>query len=263
MRVLSLLIGCALAACVYNPDPRSPSPKEMQQSGKGAWIVVTQRDGSEIAGELLAIDQGVIYVKKGARDDVSIPLYNVRGADVFKYESDWGFGLWGTLGTLSTISHGVFLVFTAPIWILSSSIAAGYEAAHVRLQIPDDDIAEITKWARYPQGMPKAKQAPPADQRTAAWQLTKEAQQAARAGKCEEVAGFDRRVRELDADIYALTFLRDEAIRRCLGMPSLLVPPGETQPVPSPPGMTPPVPSPPGMSPAAPTDAGVPANGTP
>jgi hypothetical protein len=258
MRVLSVVLSCALLACVVNPDPREPTPESMQTTGKGAWIVVERRDATVIQGELLAIDHGVIYVKEAARQETSVPLYNVQHAEVFKYESDWGFGLWGALGTVSTISHGAWLIFSVPLWIISASIAARTESSHVRLQIPEDDIDEIVKWARFPQGMPERKVKPPSG-RDEAWRLTKQAQQDARDGRCGSLAELAEQIRNLDAEIYALTFLRDEAIRRCLGMPSLLAPPGMS-PTTSP---TSPPTGPSTAPPAAPSDAGVPVDAIP
>jgi hypothetical protein len=61
-------------------------------------------------------------------------------------------------------------------------------------------------------------------QRESAWQLTQQAQQAAREGKCDVVAELDHRVRALDSSLHESTFIRDEAIRRCFGLPSLLAP---------------------------------------
>ncbi|HUS30367.1 MAG TPA: hypothetical protein VMZ53_17785 [Kofleriaceae bacterium] len=229
MRALSVLLAFALTtACIYNPDPREPTLADTQRKGFGAWIVVTARDGSETQGELLAIDNGSLFIKTRVRKPVVIPLHTVQGADVYTYESDWGFGVWGLLGTLSTASHGLILIFSAPIWMLSASIAAGVESAHIRLQIPDDDIDEIRKWARYPQGMPK--QSPTISRKEDAWAFTQQAQVAARMGNCEAVTKLEPRVLELDVGLHDMTFMRDEAIRRCLGLPSLIAPPSMVPP---------------------------------
>jgi hypothetical protein len=224
MRALSVTLLFALTACLNNPDPRAPEVGSIPISKFGAWIVITERDGRVTSGELLAIDHGMVHVKPGARENTSIPLHEVRVAELYKYESDWGFGAWGALGTLSTISHGFLLIFSAPIWIIASSVVAGTESYHVRLKLPDDDINELAKWARYPQGMPP----PPAPMPKAdeSWTLTKQAKDAARQGRCDVVTDLDGRVRVLDPGMHDQVFIRDEAIRQCLGLPSLLGPPG-------------------------------------
>lgn len=224
MRALSITLLFALVACLNNPDPRAPEVGSIPISKFGAWIVITERDGRVTSGELLAIDHGMIHVKPGARENASIPLHQISGAELYKYESDWGFGVWGALGTLATISHGAWLIFSAPLWIITSSVAAGYESYHVRLKLPDDDINELAKWARYPQGMPPP--AAPKPSLDEAWTLTKQAKDAARQGRCDVVSDLGDRVRALDPGMHDQVFSRDEAIRRCLGLPSLLAPPG-------------------------------------
>jgi hypothetical protein len=52
--------------------------------------------------------------------------------------------------------------------------------------------------------------------RAAAWELTKQAGDAARADDCTQVQAIAPRVRELDADFYVSVFMRDVAITRCL-----------------------------------------------
>jgi hypothetical protein len=223
MRALSITLLVTLAACLNNPDPRAPNVGSIPSSKFGAWIVVTDRDGRVTSGELLAIGHGIIHVKPGARENASIPLHQVRTAELYKYESDWGFGVWGGLGTLATISHGFILIFSAPIWIIASSVTAGVESYHVRLELPDDDINELAKWARYPQGMPPPPAPKPSDK---SWTLTKLAKDAARVGRCDMVTDLEAQVRALDPGMHEQVFIRDEAIRRCLGLPSLLAPPG-------------------------------------
>jgi hypothetical protein len=247
MRVLSALLACTLlASCVYNPDPNPPSVQSVPRSRYGAYIEVEMRSNETVRGELLAIDNGALYVRTAPTKIETLLLHRVRTADLWPYNSDWGFGVWGVLGTLGTISHGFVLIFSAPIWILTSSIVAGIESSHMHLEIPEDDLAELNKWARYPQGMPRnvaATAGSKKQKQEEAWLLTKQALQAARFGKCEFVVQLDPRVRALDNDVYQLTFLRDEAIRHCLSMPSLLAPPG--------------------LTPSTPGDAGVPLDAVP
>jgi hypothetical protein len=255
MRVLSALVAaCVLTACVQNPDPREPTLEYMQQKGYGGWIEVTDRDDKVTRGELLAIDNRAIWINTVADGTQVINLYAVRRAELFTYKSDWGFGAWGALGVLSSATHGFLAIFSMPIWILSSSLAAAAESSHVRLRLPEDEVEDLAKWARFPQGMPKQRVVAPTvtDQimatRRQAWQLTQQAQDAAREGKCELVVELSPRVRELYIDLHEVTFLRDEGIRRCLGMPSLLAPPP-----PPPPPLPPTAPA----QPTATPDAGV------
>jgi hypothetical protein len=220
-----------LAACTQNPDPRQMSLEVMQKGAHGAWIQLVAHDGRALGGELLAIDASTIWVETLDRQTLEVDRANVAHGNVYTYVSEGGMGVWGLFGTLSTISHGFFFLFTAPIWLISSSIAAGAEASHVELDLEDETLDDIAKWARYPQGMPirvaKPVARPPGSE---AWQLTKQAQDAAREGRCDAVAELDARVRALDPELHERTFLRDEAIRRCFGLPSLLAPPSSVAP---------------------------------
>lgn len=281
MRVRSLVVCLALTGCITNPDPREPKGLEqIQRQGYGGWIEVELRDNRVVRGELLAVEGNTLFVLDLAHKISRVQLSEVTGAALYTYHSEGGFGVWGLLGTLSTASHGFLLALSAPVWMISAGIAAGVESRHVRLRYPQDGIESFSAWARFPQGMPVPKAPSKLDQ---AWELTKQAQDAARAGDCERVAVLDPQIRALHLSFYEHVFLRDAAIRRCFGLP-VDAPPGATPPAaptpsippapptpaastpasspPSPPGATPPAAPPPSIpspsSPSQPADAGVP-----
>lgn len=52
--------------------------------------------------------------------------------------------------------------------------------------------------------------------RAAAWELTKQAADAARSQDCTQVQAIDPRVRDLDTELHVSVFMRDVAIQRCL-----------------------------------------------
>lgn len=161
MRVLSLILAALVAggACKSNPDPRSPSTEEVQRQSLGGWVVVSSRRSGQVMGELIAVDAGALYLltwmpPPGQRQLYAIPVPDILRVELFRYVSQSGLGAWGILGTASTISHGFFLIFTAPIWVLSASLAAGSEAGHVAISYPSHSLAELGMWARFPQGLP-------------------------------------------------------------------------------------------------------------
>jgi len=237
MRIPSaILVLCVMtSACLPNPEMNTNTLQSMQTRGYGGYIEVTGLKGELVNGELLAVMREKVWVLDAAGKRQWINIRYIRSAELYKYQSDWGFGLWGLVGSLSTASHGFWLILTFPLWILSSGIVAAVESYHVRMKYPDKDIEEFAKWARFPQGMPIEAQVPSAPSgREHAWQLTKQAMTAARADDCNLVKELDARVRELDAELHASTFLRDEAIRRCIGLPSGLFPPPSSEP-PTPP----------------------------
>jgi len=156
--IAAIAIAAAAAACVENPDPRSPSLVKMQTEGVGAWVVVTARAGWAVEGELISLTSEYMHVLRVGQPGAALVYLrtaDVARAKVYTYESEGGLGVAGFLGTLSTISHGFFLILTAPVWIITTAIAVAAEKNHVELDYPEDNtLEELSQWARFPQGIP-------------------------------------------------------------------------------------------------------------
>jgi hypothetical protein len=150
--LLALLV--AATACVSNPDVRPRTIEGIVRDGRGGWIVVTQRNGAQIDGELIAVDPGDVRVLT-ATGLVSIAKPAVETARLWAWQTQPGsIAVWGTAGTLSTISHGYWLVFSAPIWLLATTIVASVESRSSIVDYPDDGWDKLSRWARFPQGLP-------------------------------------------------------------------------------------------------------------
>lgn len=68
------------------------------------------------------------------------------------------FGLWTFGGTISTISNGYYLIFTAPFWLLTGIPATVGESSRDRYDEENPDSSfwiSIQKFARFPQGLPE------------------------------------------------------------------------------------------------------------
>jgi hypothetical protein len=148
------LLAMTLAGCATNPAPRSwrPAPKEAQRSIRGGWIALERKQPAKerVEGELIAVDDDALHVltAEGLR---AVPRAEVRKAKLVGYGDESGaLGAWVGIGTLSTLSHGGFLVLTAPLlWLLGGGSAAADEsrAGFIR-------EAEFHAYARFPQGLP-------------------------------------------------------------------------------------------------------------
>ena len=159
MRIRDLAIAIALASCATNPDPRPRSIETVQQDGHGAWIEVHLRSGGELAGELIAVDADQLRVLVGAPALAVVPVRRqaIAFADLWAYRTEEGNYLpWGLLGTASTVSHGYFLIFSAPIWLLTTAITSANESRAALTRYPDEPWERLSVWARFPQGMPPA-----------------------------------------------------------------------------------------------------------
>lgn len=152
------LVIAALSACVENPDPRQPSIEMMQTHGLGSWVVATSRAGWQVQGELISVTPQYMHILRIGQPGSSLVYLATRDvarAEVYTYESEGGLGVFGALGTLSTISHGFVLILSAPVWIIATSIAVASESSHIKLDYPEDEsLAELAHWARFPQGIP-------------------------------------------------------------------------------------------------------------
>jgi len=85
----------------------------------------------------------------------AIALSDVQSARLAAYNANADrMGALVTLGTLSTISNGFYLVFTAPLWMIGGSVAAGRRSHEPILDYPEAKFQNFAPYARYPQGLP-------------------------------------------------------------------------------------------------------------
>ena len=85
-----------------------------------------------------------------------IPTATVKKGKLTAYAAQKdGLTAWMLLGTLSTISNGGFLIFTAPMWLIGGSLAVGGESRAPERQSPPLTCVELAPFARFPQGLPE------------------------------------------------------------------------------------------------------------
>jgi hypothetical protein len=151
------VVAVAAIACVSNPDPRKRTLEMVQRDGHGGWIVIERSHGPEVAGELIDVAPGGLRVLVGAPRAalISIPRGEIRTAKLWAWETQEGrIVANGLLGSVSTITHGYFLLFSLPIWLLSSTVAASVESNASIVGYPNDGWDRLSVWARFPQGFP-------------------------------------------------------------------------------------------------------------
>lgn len=156
MRTPSVVVIVALAGCwASNPDPRQRTLQVMQTTGDGAWAEVILTTGAAVDGELIAVDGDVIRILPlDATNVISIAKHDIQSGRLYRYEAEGGFGAWGAVGGLSTLSHGFWLVFSLPLWAVWTGATSASESGHVILEFRRGIWPEAAKWARFPQGMP-------------------------------------------------------------------------------------------------------------
>jgi len=98
---------------------------------------------------LIAIDQSAIHVLTAAGLQ-SVPRASVNRLTLVAYGTRAGaLAGWAVGGGISTLSHGGFLLLTAPMWAIAGVVAVRTEA---RAGVLHDEAAR--SFARFPQGLP-------------------------------------------------------------------------------------------------------------
>ncbi len=161
--IASLLFAWACAGafgCASAPPPPPdwlPSPEETQSSPFGGWVEIehhSPRGELRFSGELLAVQDERVYILQG--DAVkSVPIDSVTKAKLTWYDSQaGGVAAGAVLGTVTTLSNGFYLVFTAPMWIIGGSVATHQRSRDPIIATPKQAWSEFVPYARFPQGLP-------------------------------------------------------------------------------------------------------------
>ncbi len=159
---LVVMLGGAaiLSSCASDPAPAAyrRTITQVQKSPKGAWVQVNAGDKS-VSGELMAVGKGTIAI--GSEDGVvEIPVRRIRALKLSVYTSPYGVTALSTvLGMLSTPSHGIVLVFSAPIWFVSGTLITAIQSrvGYQTHSAPTGEVLRaLRRYARFPQGLPPA-----------------------------------------------------------------------------------------------------------
>lgn len=160
-----LLAVVALCSQACGPTFAPPSARrrleQMQDNFLGSWTEVTLGGAGngtkKISGELIAINEGAVDVNSPPTL-WHVPLGCASQIRVAAFEAPTGGVVAGGLaGTASTLSHGFFLIFSAPIWLLTTTITAVNYNGTGEFTARRGDTKktyELRKFARFPQGVP-------------------------------------------------------------------------------------------------------------
>jgi len=149
------IVALLATACAGNTAPEGflPTKVQAQTSAYGGWIELeVARQGVE--GELLAVTADSVWVltAQGAR---VIPTASVKEGKLTGYQSQTGaISGFTALGVLSTASNGVVLILTAPLWIITGTVAGSHESRAPVSTVPEQRWQDLAVFARFPQGMP-------------------------------------------------------------------------------------------------------------
>jgi hypothetical protein len=166
MKRAAPLVFLAIATCNRYGTDRSTgysgSPAKvdiMDVPVKGFPIEIETAHG-EVDGELLAVERDRVYVltKDGGVSTVTAAETIKATVEVYPSRSAPAI-VWTILGTLSTLTHGFFLIFTAPTWA-AVGIGASLEEGEKYVKVEGNDVPKLWQFARYPAGMPRPRPPP-------------------------------------------------------------------------------------------------------
>ena len=126
---------------------------------RGSDIVVAAfHDGRawSAAGELLAVDGAAIWMLID-RHIVGVSRDAVSTAKVEIHKSRVGrVAAWAGVGTVTSLSHGLFFIFSGPLWLISGTAAVVREATSNDAPVTRLNIDKLRFFARYPAALPVA-----------------------------------------------------------------------------------------------------------
>lgn len=145
---------CVVGACRSSsaPRPYRDTPAELTARVSGSWVEVRRLDGLYRYGELIAATGDTLFAAHG--DTLhAVPRDSIDDVELTRYRPNLaGITTWTTIGMLSTISHGWFLILTAPTWAVSG-IGAAVAETH-RAIWRTRDFERLAPYARFPAGLP-------------------------------------------------------------------------------------------------------------
>jgi hypothetical protein len=155
----AVALSLHLAGCTTGAPPelrRSMEDATWKPTGAFARL---RLPGEEHTGELIAVEPEAFILETNGHP-VLVPPQCVEKVHLAMFEANKGpVAAWGSLGALSTLSHGGFLVLTGPIWLISMGIATAAQSQAGTLQeqlskATPEAIERLRAWARFPQGLP-------------------------------------------------------------------------------------------------------------
>jgi hypothetical protein len=153
-RRASVALLLCTSACFHSTAPPGylVTVNEAQATAFGGWAEVDLLDGRTVEGELIAATPDSIHVL-GLHDWFALPTSALRRVTVTGYRVPLdAFWTAGALGGISTLSHGWFLILSAPMWAVVTSTAAASASRAPRVR--STNHLELRKYARFPQGLP-------------------------------------------------------------------------------------------------------------
>lgn len=151
---LLMFSACKVARA---PDGNVSKRTKIDKTSFGGYIRINAGE-QNVEGEFIGTRNNTVVVITSSSEVHEIPLGEVSSCTLIIHKVTpemITFG--GIMGIASTASNGYFLIFTAPTWLLGTSISAPTESKRNNVvKYPEESWEEIDKFARFPGGIPDA-----------------------------------------------------------------------------------------------------------
>jgi len=152
--ILILLLNLGCRSVSVSPG-FEPTRAKLARDGFGSFIILTLNNGSIPTGELIAVTPDTVFVLVGEKV-VPFPGSSVRSARVVIFRNKAGaYGAITFLLCLGTLTNGMFLIGTLPLNLIAGIAVASSENRYRNYIDYSDTDTGLSKYARFPQGIPE------------------------------------------------------------------------------------------------------------
>lgn len=162
---ISIIVSVLLftrCATSYAPDNYLPAPEEVPQNVYGGWLTLIVAADTlenekwlEYSGEFISSDESFVCLLYDSLYQIPHSIITSSTLELTTNNST-GYGIWVTLGVVSTLSNGVYAAITAPLWLLAGIPAVVGESVRDRYEAENPSVKywnEVRKFSRFPQGI--------------------------------------------------------------------------------------------------------------
>ncbi len=111
--------------------------------------------GNPVDGELVEAGRDGVTLLTDRRSVVRFQRSDCERVTVAAYRTYDSVPQWWTgLGMASTLSHGGFLIISAPVWLITGGATLVFMHNRPIHRYPDDPLESLAAFARFPQGIP-------------------------------------------------------------------------------------------------------------
>lgn len=144
---LVIVVG---SGCKTAPQEWRTGPVRASKTACGGWVEAQATDGGTVEGELIAVDETTVYLHDGTRF-YAVPRSRIdQSTTIYANSWDGTIAIWTAVGSVASVTHGLWLFLTVPTWVLTGTVAGVVERQTDR----DHRTIPLRRRARFPQGLP-------------------------------------------------------------------------------------------------------------